>query len=474
MGFFTRKKDRKKREHVADQRRAFSAAANSNLLNSWLTESKKLDADLKAGLRALRARAREASQNNDYARRYLQLLEDNVVGRAGIRLQNKAKDGDTLDVAANRKIEDAWAQWGRKGGCDVTGKYSWVDCQNMFIATVARDGEALIRKVYDKRSPFGFLLQFIEVDALDENHNQETRGGNVVKMGIELDQYERPVAYWLRVNRASEDTYFTAGAHRVRIPAEQIIHAFRPERPHQTRGYSWMASALVHMHHLNVFEEAAIVAGRIGASSMGFYKEDVPDGYTGDDTSSGDLINEVEPGMFRKLPPGVSVETFDGKYPNEVFDPFVKRALKGISSGLGVSYCSLASDLEAVNYSSIRSGTIEDRDHYRGIQNWTAASLHDQVFPDWLRMAMLTQAVSLPASKFDKFNAATWQPRGWQWVDPQKDLMALKGADEMQITSLTHIVADQGRDLEEILQQRQQDNALLKKYGLLQEVISDG
>ena len=44
----------------------------------------------------------------------------------------------------------------------------------------------------------------------------------------------------------------------------------------------------------------------------------------------------------------------------------------------------------------------------------------------WLEMILLTDLLSgLPPSKFPKFNNPIWRARGWQWIDPKKELIVV-------------------------------------------------
>jgi hypothetical protein len=60
------------------------------------------------------------------------------------------------------------------------------------------------------------------------------------------------------------------------VPAEDVMHVFIPEFAEQVRGVPWMYAALLNLVHLGAFEEAAVIAARIGASQMGFIES--PDG----------------------------------------------------------------------------------------------------------------------------------------------------------------------------------------------------
>ena len=54
------------------------------------------------------------------------------------------------------------------------------------------------------------------------------------------------------------------------VPASEIIHAYMPTRPEQTRGVPFTASAMPNIKMLNGYMEAEITAARVSASKMGF------------------------------------------------------------------------------------------------------------------------------------------------------------------------------------------------------------
>lgn len=454
-------------------RRSYAAAKINRLTQGWASPVTTADAELRPTLRTLRARSRELSRNNDYAKKFLRMCKVNVVGPKGIRLQNKAKDPDgRLDKRANDMIEEAWDQWSRKGNCTVCGKMSWLDAQNLFIETIARDGEVLVRKVRGFDNKHRFAVQFVEADHLDEGHNIFLDGGNEIRMGVEVNSWDRPVAYHFLAAHPGDYAFGSArslGRNYVRFPASEIIHSYLVERSKQTRGVPWMHTAMTRMNMVGEYEEAELVAARVGASKMGFYERDAMSaGMIPFDAKDqkGNLLTEVEPGMLEELPPGYKFTPFTPDHPSGNYGMFVKATLRGIASGLGVSYNSLACDLEGVNYSSIRSGVIEERDVWRQLQSWMIESLHADVFSAWLEMALLTQSVPLPYAKYDKFNSARWRPRGWQWVDPEKDINASITAVDKGLGTRSSVVAEQGEDLEDVFEQLAEERRLAAQYGL--------
>lgn len=451
------------------RQRAFAAAQMSNLLNKWTKSTEQIDADLQSGGYALRARARDMAKNNVYAKKYLDILKVNVVGKNGILFQCKAKSGKgKLDHSAIDMVENAWHQFSQLGECDVTGGLSVVDAQNLFIASAARDGEVLIREYHGFPNAAGYAIQFLDPGLLDESHNVELKNGRYIRMGIEYNANHYPIAYHLtplRSDRVRGRTRQELLAERVL--ATEIIHAYRPEYASQSRGFTWMHAALVEMHHLGAFREAAIVAARLGASTMGFFTETLPDGFSGDGTKAdGSLSLDVEPGSFRKLPAGVDFKMFDSKYPSDMVEAFEKRCLKGIASGLNVSYPVLASDPEATSYGTMRAFTIDDRDNFRALQMWMAGVFLSRIYRGFLTNGLVNGFIGLPQNRMQKLMDISWQPRGWQWIDPLKDAAAFEKMLANNLTAPSLLVAEQGRDFEEVCAQIAEDRKIMTKYGL--------
>jgi len=189
-------------------------------------------------------------------------------------------------------------------------------------------------------------------------------------------------------------------------------------------------------------------------------------GYVGADDDFGNKVMEADPGTFEQLPSGMDVKLFDPKHPNSSFADFEKSILRGIASGLDISYATLANDLENVNFSSIRHGSLEDRDSWKVLQNWVIEHFCNKVFSSWLLTSITAGKLKLPISDFDKYNKPVWRPRGWAWVDPLKENHANDIAIRQKTRTRSQVAADQGNDIEEIFQQMVFEEELAKKYGL--------
>lgn len=438
----------------------FQAASVDRLTASWMAGQQAINDELRGDLDRLRQRARDLAKNNDYARKFLRMVSRNLAGPAGFILQARVEDAPGKpDRLANNAIEAAFFKWARRGSAEITGRMSFADLQRAIATSVARDGEALVRIVRGEAAgnAEGLALQLLDIARLDTQRNVAGgEGRNAVVMGIEMDDYARPVAYWIKARTDG------GGASAQRIPAGDMIHVFLPEMAEQVRGIPWMHAAMLAMHDLGEFNRSALLAARKGADTLGFIVS--PDGTaTGvsDGTQDGGAGTEPlkisAPGSYDVLPEGYDMRPYESQYPNTVFEPFTKAILRRISSGLDVAYNSLANDLEGVNYSSIRAGVIEEREQWMTLQNWFADAFLEPLFGEWYARAMLVGAIvmpngsALPIAKQEKFRAHEWQGRRWTWVDPLKDIEAARLAVKSGITSPQAIAAQSGVDVEDVL-----------------------
>ena len=459
------------------KRSYFAAAQNNRLTNDWVTSGASPDGELIYELATIRRRARELSRNNDYAKKFLNLCIQNIIGADGFVLQNKAKDDNgTFDNLANTIIENAFYDWCKPENCTVTGLLSFKQAEDLIIKTVARDGELFIRKVFNKNFKYGFKIQLIEADYISELLNRTLGNGNIVRMGVELDEWRKPVAYYIKNITASQELYsyqLSASYNDyIRVDASEIYHLGDPERINQTRYYSWLAASMYRLRMLSGFEEASLVNARASASKMGFFKTQTDALYKGETSDAqGNVITNAEPGTFEQLPPGMDFIAYDPKYPSDQHEPFVKSILRAIASGLGVSYNTLANDLEGVNYSSIRAGLLDERENWKRLQSWFVDAFLNPLFSDWLSNSLAFGAIliagkPLPLSKFEKFNQPLWIGRRWQWVDPLKDITANVLAIKNGLKTNQQALAEQGSDIYDTYEQLAEEIKLQEKYGL--------
>jgi len=336
----------------------------------------------------------------------------------------------------------------------------------MFIEALARDGEVLIRQITDPTSDFGYKIEFLEADHLNDTKNEIYTNGNKVVMGVEINDKRKPVAYHLYKNHPN-DLGLSQSNETIRDPAEEVIHAFVRQRPEQTRGYPFVAPVMGNIKMLNGYYEAEITAARVSSAKMGFFTSPAGDGYVGEDVQDEYTpIMSAEPATFEQLPAGMDFKAFDPAHPTTAFESFSTAILRSIASGLNISYHSISNDLSSVNYSSLRAGSLEDRDQYRMLQKFMIEHFMEPIFRSWLKNAM-TRSINLPIVKYDKFaDGVSYIPRSWGWVDPQKEMQANIAGLQNGIVTYQDIEANYGRDVEELFEQHEREQKLAEQYGV--------
>lgn len=97
----------------APRKRSLVGATQHRFVN-WLTNTsyQKINLDLDTGLITLITRARELAKNNMIVRSYLELMEKNIIGKAGFTLQSQVKDQNgKLDTKLNDFLEWEFYDW---------------------------------------------------------------------------------------------------------------------------------------------------------------------------------------------------------------------------------------------------------------------------------------------------------------------------------------------------------------------------
>lgn len=450
------------------------------------------DAELYTSLSQVRAKSRALIRDNVYARRARSVVVNNVIGQGvGIQGQVKQARGNKLHRAINSAIEKVWRAWSRAPNCHTGAALHFAELERLLVKEIFSAGEVFLRLYVDGSdgSPVPLKLEVIEAERLADDYEiQATAPGARVTMGVEHDSFYRPIAYHIK-DQHPGDLRRTSPADTVRrIPADQIMHLRIIDRWPQTRAIPLMHAAVSRLNQLGEYENAALVAARIGASKVGFFEpsewvtddvtEETDDEETG--TEPPTLSTRVEAGEFMQLPAGYKFSGWDPKYPTEAFDPFTRAFLRGAAAALDLSYETLSRDYSQSNYSSSRLSQLDDRDAWRVLQSWWARSFRDPLHAYWMNLAVLSGAlpevgVSAYAADRERFLAVRYKFRGWQWVDPQKEVNAYKEAERAGYLTKADIIAatNGGADLEDVIDGRRHELDMLAEAGLATDTTNE-
>lgn len=457
----------------AEGRRSYAGASVGRLTSDWSALNTSADSEISTSLRLLRARSRELVRDNEYASNAVRIVQNNVIGQGiGLQAQVVNSRGKLLD-AINDQIESLWDYWCDRKVCHTAGLLGFADIERIAVGQLVEAGEVLVRKI---RQPFGgskipFALEVIEADRLmDQYQTARAPNGNSIRMGVEVDAWGRPVAYWLHPTHPG-DYQFSAfqPSKFIRVPADEIIHLYIIDRVPQTRGVPWFHATLKRLNNMAGYEEAEIVAARASANIVGFVKS--PEAAAGDEVQSGQRIIDSEPGTFKQLLPGEDFVGFNPSRPNSQLEPFMRFMLRSCAAGIGVSYESLSRDYSQSNYSSSRLALLDDRDLWRVLQGFVIRNFRNEIHREWLDAAVLCGELVFPDfySNRRKYEAARFKPRGWSWIDPAKEEAAYRAAVRDGFMTQSDVIGltNNGADFEDVMKARAQEIEMMKDLGLV-------
>ena len=473
FNFFRKKKPQEEsgggRRHYF---RMFAAAECSRLLRPWVWDGGFSNTEIAVSLATIRARSRDMEKNSEHYRRWLDLFVANVVGD-GFKFKpmpGRVLDAAKIDPKAAEFIAYHW--WTTDPAvADVTGRKSFASICRLCAENWARDGEAFLLIDRAAQNDYGFALRVIRPDAIDEAMNQSGRD-TAIRNGVEVDRRTlRPLAYYFMADREDPAAGFVSGRPVVRVPAADVLHLFTQHDETQTRGIPLGHAVLKKLKMLDEYNFSELVAARDEANTTGVFSAPLGrDGELGEytDEESAALTMPSEPGTKIKLEPGWDYKTVTPTHPNRELTAFKNSMLREVASGLGLEYACFANDWAGVSFSSVRAGTLAERDHWRTLQAQMIEQVASPVFRAWLA-SFLKYRISSPyvAADFDRLAEHEFRGRTWEWVDPMKDVNAAAIAVAHGWKTDSQIAADYGTDYEENLAEQKRLKKKKEAAGIL-------
>ncbi len=434
------------------------------------------DSELSASITQLRARSRQLMRDSAYARRARAVIVNNVIG-SGVGMQAQVMTTrDALAKPVNDAIESAWDLWTRAANCHTGGAMHFHELERAAMAEVVTAGEVFIRKhsrtFGQSKVPLG--LELIEAERLlDDTHAPAAGVVGNVRMGVEVDEFQRPVAYYFRKRHPGDRRWQGYEADAIiRVPANEVFHLKLTDRWPQTRGEPWLAAVATKLDDLTEYSRAEVEAARASAYYFGTIKTPESGAAALADSANpaAQPTMSIEPMMVQQLAPGEEFTFHSPNRPNAALDPFMRAMLREISAGVGVSYESLSRDYSQSNYSSSRLALLDDRDTWRSLQRWWIRAFREPLHREWLQQAVFARAVTgigidAYLNDAERYEAVLFKCRGWGFVDPEKEVAAFKEAVKAGFTTVTDVIAQygDGRDIEEVLTTRRRELDMLEE-----------
>lgn len=450
----------------------YDGAGHGRRTLAWAVSNPGAVAALAFSQESLRAKSRDLVRRNAWAAAGVEAFVANAIG-TGIKPQSMV-----TDAVQREAIQRLWWDWCEFA--DAGGLTDFYGLQALACRAMLEGGEALVRLRWRRPEdglPVALQIQVLEAEHLPLAMNRELSNGNVIRAGIEFDRLGRRVAYHLYRSHPNDGALApmsgAGGLDTVRVPAEELIHLFRPLRPGQIRGEPWLARALVKLNELDQYDDAELVRKKTAAMFAGFITRMSPeDNLLGEGSAdaNGVALAGLEPGTLQILEPGEDIKFSAPADVGSSYAEFMRQQFRAVAAAMGITYEMLTGDLTQVNYSSIRAGLLEFRRRCEALQHGVIVhQLCRPIWRAWMDQAVLEGALPLPgySRRQRECQAAKWIPQGWQWVDPQKEFNAMKLAIRAGLMSRSEAISAYGYDAEDVDREIATDNQRADALGLV-------
>ncbi|MCD8204711.1 MAG: phage portal protein [Coprobacillus sp.] len=446
IGFISPKRgaEREAWRQELDYMRSYDAGAYDRLNAGWSAFNQSAEMTDRTDRDTVRARARDLERNSDMANSVVGAFRRNVVG-AGWKLQARTEDEEL-----NKQIEESWREWCKKRNCDVTETQSFSQMVRMAVERKKVDGGILFQKCYIKGGIVPFKLQALEVDELDDCMMSPHDKKNRVVGGIEYNEYNKPVGYWIK-------QYDVTGYQELTpryVPAKDMIFIWTKKRPSQIREMSDLSQTIPRVRDANEFMTAVSVKQRIEACLSVFIKKEYPTSGIGRSSSPAKPEISYEgkmlaPGMIREMNPGDDAEVINPTGQGTDAAQFTKLLQRLIGAGQGLSYEATSRDMSQSTYSSARQGMIEDEQTYIEDRELFEEFL-DEVYETFVISGVLSGLFKIPdfwdPDKKKRYLSHEWVSSKKGWIDPLKEVQADETAVKSGQKTYQEIAAEDGRD----------------------------
>lgn len=430
-----------------DEMRNYDAGDNGRLNRGWRAVNDSAEATDRYSRDTVRARARDLERNSDMMNSVISAFKRNVTG-GGYNLQSK-----TSKPELNKQLEKYWKIWCKKRNCDVTDTQNFNEILRMAVRRKKIDGGILLHKVYTDGGLLPFKLQCLEVDELDISQIVPKHKGNKVVGGIELNQYNKAIGYWIK--------QYGLDGFSIQMPtfiqAKDIIFYYTKTRPSQVREMSDMCQTIPRIRDVNEFMTAVSVKERIAACLAVFIKKQTPSSVMpGRNNNQTDKLSYdgkmLTPGMMQQLNPGdeIQVVTPNGQATDAT--TYTKLQQRMIGAGQGISYEATARDMSETNYASARQSLIEDDLTYAE-EKEQMQDILDEIYETFVISCVLGGLVNIPDfwGNKEEYLAHEWIQAPKRWIDPLKESNANKTALNTLQKTFKQISAEGGKDWQEQL-----------------------
>lgn len=435
------------------------------------------------GLPTVLARARHMARNDPWA---VSALSKSVNNGIATGIQAKPIWGSAEHRAL---VDQEWKTWMKYS--DADGVLNFYGQQALAWREWREAGEVFGRLRF--RRPEDGLhvplqLQLLESEMCPRDYYAFASNGNAIRQGIEFDRIGRRLAYWMFREHPGDQCSIPGGNELVRVPAEQVIHLYRPTRAGALRGVPHSASVLLRMFNLDRLDDAVLERQTIANLFAGFYvpkgAESEDDGPGADGRTDGPMVSDMttdedpdgtplaglEPGTMQELPGNYDVKFSTPPDAGSNYAEFLRGHLMATAAAHDIPYEVLTGDLRNISDRALRLILNEFR---RAIESdqwlYMIPMLCQRVREAWYDQAVLADVLQAPgyADIRDQVTDTLWVPEGWPWSHPVQDVAAERDAVRAGFKARTKVVLGSGEDPEEVDNEIARSNQIADDRGFV-------
>ena len=438
---------------LSSHNKAFEGASGGPRTKNWAAPSVGPNNAVQYSGRKLRDRARAGFRNSLLLRSAISKNTTNEVGRGFTLLSTQKDQGERLN-ALWRQVETQLDPW---------GDLNFSGLLNLAVKSRRMSGEVFgirLRTPGQNGLDFGLQLELLEGDHCPFTLNRRLSKHRRIRQGIEFYKRKK-VAYWFYDVHPDDDITDIKRASLIRVPARDVIHHYRPERPGQIRGLPESAAALLKDRTFADYDDAELVRKRERSAFTGFlYREDSgEDGWefdpaTGkalhDDSVAYDDVQSVRAGTVLRGVPGEKLDLFSGDDTGQGYKDYMRWQALQLAAGQNIPYALLTDDWAGLNDRLVRAFLNEYR---RGI-GFDQVNLSGFQFAFGLWRWFVESAVATGAIDAPGYSANPWaywaldiRTDAFKHLHPEQEINARDKAIRYNLSNAEAEAADHGQDL---------------------------
>jgi lambda family phage portal protein len=442
----------------------YDAAGTGRRMRGWNPPSSGPNVAIR-GLQNIRNRSRDAVRNDWAGESSVQKWATNLVG-IGITPRFKR----VKNATRKQEIVDLWNDWVRIA--DADGVLNLYGLQTLVVRSWFESGEVFGRlrsRAPELGLPVPLQIQLIEADYVPLFDADSWPGlpvGNRIRQGIELNKYNRRVAYWMYKEHPGDALGVTPGqSDLIRIPADQVMHVFEPKRPGQLRGVAGLASVLARLRSIGDYEDAVLEKQKLSNLFVAFLKTVLPPATENTDPYSGlplqygsknEPLASLEPGIFQELDAGQEVQFSNPPESGTMYSEYMRTSHLGTAAGSGMPYEILTGDIKDVSDRTLRVIINE----FRRLAEQRQWQVIIPMFCEPIAAAFATAGALIGALSLEEVDAvkrAEWAPHGWAYIHPVQDPQGKKMEVDAGFRSRSSVIGERGDDPDAVDQERADD-----------------